>query len=226
MFCARSPAWPSRSLSCDRTCLSWVPSPSPGWFPSVLHGTRSTHLPQGIMLTSQGRARLPCAGHCPISPAGVAQVPPGTTSPLKCRDEPIFQSNIDVASQLRRRAPTVPTRPRGTRLSLSFMAWCTQSPGNLRREVCSVHGVIRRERRPGSASKPDVPQPTFLLEKGSDFRRHDRRTWGCNRLIFSLTGHDGRRLRGSERHKPARAQCDCTSSTSEVVSWGRAGPPI
>lgn len=101
-----------------------------------------------------------------------------------------------------------------------------------------VHGLVhpiswkpatrdRRQHRPrsGSASKPAVPRPTFLLEL-TGFGSHDRRTWGCNRLIFSLTGHDGRRPRGKSDNKPARPHCECTSSTSEVVVLGRAGPDL
>lgn len=133
--------------------------------------------------------------HCPISPAGVAQVPSSVISPLNCRDEPIVSFNIDVASiavQVHCATNIEPDRGDAPKLvvhGLGAANFLKTRDGNR---------TDRRQHRPGRRVSPQC-QSQHYCWKGSESGRHDRCTWGCNRLISSLTGHDGGRPRGEER---------------------------
>lgn len=176
------------------------PPPSPQ-VPKLLHGVRSTaSLPQGNMLTSQGQASQPCVGIVQSMPAELDKCRLATPAPLKSRDEPILTSNIHVASTA------------GALGGPSHAGDATNPPSSAPKLV--VHGlVVPISRRPGGGNAGGCPTaPKHRLGRrvsrqcdGQHFcwkgsctpgRRHDRCTWGCNRLIFSLTGHDGRRPRG------------------------------
>lgn len=160
--------------------------------------------------------------HCPINPDGVAQVPSSVISPLKCRDEPIFSCNIDVASIAVQVPCATNIEPDGGNAP-KLVAHGLGAPNFL--ETSDGNRIDTRQHRPGRRVSPPCQSQHFCW-KGSESGRHDRRTWGCNRLIFSLTGHDGRAPTRERENKPVRLQCECTSSTSEAVVLGRAGPDL